>query len=994
MLREIFLHRMAIHLQEVMRSEVDGGLAGPANPIPSQSIDCGCGLLPCPKLAKFATRRLFVSLLSWVGLIQAAAYAYLFIAGPTIGRRFQFDPYVMEWVLIISDLTPFLLGVIVAYWGDRIHRAAWIGGIVLLQSISYFIMIIPHLTHQTKVIEETENMTHMSIYADDSRDLCFDASSRIVAKESQPCYFTFSMIFVVQIISGIANIAYFALGISYLDDNTKKKHIAAFIGVLISAKIFGILLGSILAWICLRVDAVTLSLIKSYREQIGAWWLGLPILTILLIVPGLLLSWFPQMLPSEVVEKAAASLLHSSNNQNRTSRRLVSRKVGNSNFWPSVGRLFINKTLICQVVSCSLYVMAIVHFISFENLIAQSRFHVPKPSGMLLGFEDPASSRLILNILKPILVALIVIVSGLVISKAKPGAKCIIGYSIIVVLLASVIIFSLSASTCEKKPIVGTTRNGSLVLLKYCNRNCGCSYDADFRPVCDSKGTFVFYSPCHAGCTSSKFINGVTIYSGCSCIEEEIGMEVEVIDGPCTSTSCQNNWILFESGNLLTCMLVASTFVGDILIILRSVNTQDKAISIGLWMSCLAILANIPGKILYDVIANLTCRHWGTQRSVCHLHDGLKLGNYLCYMTGSLLALSVILKTLVWFFCRDLELYIQKDEEPAAATELKKLMRNPDVASSQQVEQTKPVHDNDTPVRVDIANEELNISTRSLNESLSKKNEEEEEEKSEETTLKYGPIGPGDRRTDSKSSLNQTTQNRKSMIRNLESEDELSSSDEESKKKSSPRIAYKPLNLDSDVESDLSSVEPRSRKRIMGKDYDSVYTSDRSSSAKSSLFRREFPNPDNYGDPRQAKHIDGSSETSSFKFSRKRQDVEVQKKGDFNEVGIPIVDVPVSHASAKGVKSLIDRYELNAEQQTEEGEESFRSSENGTHLESKIGIPLVAMAPKRPLSRSQYSSGFGSLTDGKIPENRSESRESVSTKASSKGSLGTLRTDL
>lgn len=50
-----------------------------------------------------------------------------------------------------------------------------------------------------------------------------------------------------------------------------------------------------------RLDAVTLSLIKSYREQIGAWWLGLPILTILLIVPGLLLSWFPQMLPSEVI---------------------------------------------------------------------------------------------------------------------------------------------------------------------------------------------------------------------------------------------------------------------------------------------------------------------------------------------------------------------------------------------------------------------------------------------------------------------------------------------------------------------------------------------------------------------------------------------------------------------------------------------------------------------------------------------------------------------
>lgn len=86
---------MAIRVTEVIRSEMEGGLAGPANPIPDESIDCGCAQLPCPRLARFATRRLFVGLLSWVGLIQAAAYAYLHMAGPTIARRFQFHPYAM-----------------------------------------------------------------------------------------------------------------------------------------------------------------------------------------------------------------------------------------------------------------------------------------------------------------------------------------------------------------------------------------------------------------------------------------------------------------------------------------------------------------------------------------------------------------------------------------------------------------------------------------------------------------------------------------------------------------------------------------------------------------------------------------------------------------------------------------------------------------------------------------------------------------------------------
>lgn len=193
-------------------------------------------------------------------------------------------------MLIVSDLTPFALGVVIAYWGDRIHRAAWIGAIVLLQSVSYFVMIIPHLTHHTRVVEETENVTHMSIYAgnvfltsvlnaiqrissylssfpDDSRDLCSETSSRIVAKEKEFCYFTLAMIVVVQVVAGIANISYFALGVSYLDDNTKKKHVSGLIGFLISVKIFGILVGCMLAWICLRWVSTSLIITILERER-------------------------------------------------------------------------------------------------------------------------------------------------------------------------------------------------------------------------------------------------------------------------------------------------------------------------------------------------------------------------------------------------------------------------------------------------------------------------------------------------------------------------------------------------------------------------------------------------------------------------------------------------------------------------------------------------------------------------------------------------------
>ena len=55
-----------------------------------------------------------------------------------------------------------------------------------------------------------------------------------------------------QIMAGVSNVGYYALGISYLDDNTKKIHVAAHLGLIVAIKIIGSLFGYILGWACLR----------------------------------------------------------------------------------------------------------------------------------------------------------------------------------------------------------------------------------------------------------------------------------------------------------------------------------------------------------------------------------------------------------------------------------------------------------------------------------------------------------------------------------------------------------------------------------------------------------------------------------------------------------------------------------------------------------------------------------------------------------------------
>lgn len=130
---------------------------------------------------------------------------------------------------------------------------------------------------------------------------------------------------------------------------------------------------------------------------------------------------------------------------------------------------------------------------------------------------------------------------------------------------------------------------------------------------------------------------------------------------------------MFQFGSLLAYTLFASTLVGDLLINIRSVYKQDKAISIGFWMMWIAIFVYVIGKALYEFVSRQACQYWGNQKIICHLHDSEKLGNYLCYLTIIFLTLCLLVKIIVWFFCKNLQLYEDaeyKDQENKIIQEL------------------------------------------------------------------------------------------------------------------------------------------------------------------------------------------------------------------------------------------------------------------------------------------------------------------------------------
>lgn len=266
--------------------------------------------------------------------------------------------------------------------------------------------------------------------------------------------------------------------------------------------------------------------------------------------------------------------------------------------------------------------------------------------------------------------------------------------------------------------------------------------------------------------------------------------------------------------------------------------------------------------------------------------------------------------------------------------------------------------------------------------------------------LKYGPVGPGDRRV-AKDQSNAS----------MDTDDELDSSDgsQVARKDSASQVSYKPLELDSDVESELSGTAGRSRKRVLSNDFEEPQKPQ--FGVKTPFGDMRFPNPDNYEDPRcirssrintpslAAKSISNLENYKSFEKPLSAS------KGDFNELGIPLVEsyeatIKGSTTSLRSPTVMLTLQQLDREPSREyfgpsgyihkpvsrkndsaEMEENRKFRLENLMQHSIDYPPPVPTSPIRPPSRDQASSGFGSLQDIrerlKLHGDISDSRDSL-----------------
>lgn len=64
-----------------------------------------------------------------------------------ITNLFVISRILIEWLLVSHGIVQAIFAILIAYWGNRVHKIKWLGSMLFFQAIVSLIAIIPTLVH-------------------------------------------------------------------------------------------------------------------------------------------------------------------------------------------------------------------------------------------------------------------------------------------------------------------------------------------------------------------------------------------------------------------------------------------------------------------------------------------------------------------------------------------------------------------------------------------------------------------------------------------------------------------------------------------------------------------------------------------------------------------------------------------------------------------------------------------------------------------------------
>lgn len=546
------------------------------------------------------------------------------------------------------------------------------------------------------------------------------------SQQGQLTHTVLAVFFVSLLFIGIGATTVNTLGIPYIDDNVATRESPLYFGITIGVRIFGPVFGFLLGSFCTGVyvnfpfEEVPLGLSTDNPQWIGAWWLGVFIVGAALILTAFPMMAFPRNLPNQpdsrcqsphhhripgpprpcerhfshsppppvgvhdpgplaiingpypntldifkspegeallvnghVPAKIKSTTLADLNLHSKCQhvvRRRNNQKPSLKNFPAAMRRLLKNDILLCRTASSVLHILPIAGLYTFLPKFLESQFQL-----------TATKANMISGMAGILVMGAGIFASGVFMRSFKPNARFVARWIALCALFYAIGMVILMWLGCPMNNYVGlNSTSGSIRPTNdVCNGTCHCKF-GEFSPICTSDGV-TYLSPCMAGCT--KVEGSPTkqyTFSECLCLEPQV-----------TAT---NGYCPLQCDNLVWYTIIFSFFVlvhstsevGSMLLTLRCVDPQDKAMALGLISFAIGLFGNVPCPIIYGAIVDSACLFWEDncgQPGACRVYDPVRFRMVFHGVTAVIMFAAFVVDAIIWYKSSTISFHV--DEHPA-----------------------------------------------------------------------------------------------------------------------------------------------------------------------------------------------------------------------------------------------------------------------------------------------------------------------------------------
>ncbi|XP_037656817.1 solute carrier organic anion transporter family member 6A1 [Choloepus didactylus] len=582
---------------------------------------CGSGCIIILRCQRFNNVRCFMVFYCMLIFSQGMVFGLVDLSINNFLKDYQLSIIDSTALSLTYDVSSCLVVVFIAYYGGRGNRPRWIAVSSFIIGFGTLLFSFPYFTGEN--YQGTQNI----------EDTCQAKKVNSTCQEVPPSFKKKYVPFFIagQIVQGIAGMPLYVLGVTFLDDSVDMYSTGIYLGFADASSILGYALGYAIGAPLLNASEINTSersiTVHGYKiKWQWTWWMAFLFPSLIAWSTLIPLSCFPQNLPG--TRKIRTGKLKQSH---WSANKCKEQEFGNSfkDFFAAIWILMKNPVFVCLALSKateSLHTIGASEFLPkyMENQFVLTTKMATTIAGLVL---IPGG-------------ALGQFLGGAIIYILEWSCKAIMRFIMVTSAVSNILLVFIIFVRCKSGQFAGITENyegtGQLGnLTAPCNSECGCSSSFYFS-VCGRDG-IEYFSPCFAGCRSSKSLKHLKTYYNCSCItkglttSDDEGGFIDAKPGTC-EVMCYK-LPLFISFFFSTIVFSGFSGIPGTVSILRVVSDKQPSLALGIAFVIIRIFGTIPGQLVFKMVGENSCtfRNTDSCRRVgnCWIYNKTKMANLL-----------------------------------------------------------------------------------------------------------------------------------------------------------------------------------------------------------------------------------------------------------------------------------------------------------------------------------------------------------------------------